>query len=160
LSWTVFSNPFQAVAFFVFVISGLVLLGVPPMEAAVSRSDIHGGVASHLHGRRLSMFRLSRFYGFFLWSVISVVLFLGAWNLPQNLFIALKESESYGLIQFLELLLLLIKTFLLMLVVVWVARVNPRARVDQITDFAWKVLSPFSLAALIGASLWAGWRAM
>ena len=87
-------------------------------------------------------------------------MFLGAWNLPQNLFIALKESESYGLIQFLELLLLLIKTFLLMLVVVWVARVNPRARVDQITDFAWKVLSPFSLAALIGASLWAGWRAM
>jgi NADH-quinone oxidoreductase subunit H len=160
LSWAAFANPFQFVAFVVFVVSGLVLLSIPPMDAALSQVDIHGGVASHLHGRRLSLFRLSRFYGFFLWSVLAVVLFLGAWELPNSLFSALKDSEHWGLIQFLELLLLLIKTFMLMLVVVWVARVNPRSRVDQVTDFAWKVLSPFSLGALIGAGFWAGWRAL
>jgi NADH:ubiquinone oxidoreductase subunit H len=44
--------------------------------------------------------------------------------------------------------------------VIWVARVNPRSRVDQVTDFAWKVLSPFSLLALIGTVLWTGWRAV
>ena len=158
-AWAVVSSPFQFVAFIVFVVSGLVLLGIPPMDAALSQPDIHGGVASHLHGRRLSLFRLSRFYGFFLWSVIASVLFLGGWVLPEGFFVALREFNAYGTIQALELLLLLIKTFFLMLIVVWVARVNPRSRVDQVTDFAWKVLSPFSLAALIGAGFWAGWRA-
>jgi NADH-quinone oxidoreductase subunit H len=160
LNWAAFSNPFQFVAFVVFVVAGLVLLGIPPMDAALSQPDIHGGVSSHLHGRRLSLFRLSRFYGFFLWSVIAVVLFLGAWELPLSIFGALKDNGSYGVIQLLELTVLLIKTFFLMLVVVWVARVNPRARVDQVTDFSWKVLSPFSLGALIGAGFWAGWRAL
>jgi NADH-quinone oxidoreductase subunit H len=160
LYWAAFSNPFQFVAFIVFVVSGLVLLGVPPMDAALSQPDLHGGVSSHLHGRRLSLFRLSRFYGFFLWSVIAVTLFLGAWNLPNSVYVALKDSDALGALQLLELGLLLGKTFFLMLAVVWVARVNPRARVDQVTDFAWKVLSPFSLAALIGAGFWAGWRAL
>jgi NADH:ubiquinone oxidoreductase subunit H len=65
---------------------------------------------------------------------------------------------AYKLLAFLELLWLLVKTFSLMLFIIWVARVNSRSRVDQITDFSWKVLSPFSLVALIGASIWAGWR--
>jgi NADH-quinone oxidoreductase subunit H len=160
LDWAAFSNPFLFVAFVIFVVSGLVLLGISPMEAAVSQADIHGGVSSHLHGRRLSLFRLSRFYGFFLWSAITVTLFLGSWNLPTGVYAALRESDSYGLIQLLELFVLLGKTFFLMLVVIWVSRVNPRARVDQVTDFSWKVLSPFSLFALIGAAFWAGWRAL
>jgi NADH-quinone oxidoreductase subunit H len=157
--WAAFSNPFQFVALVVFVVAGLVLLGIPPMDAALSQPDIHGGVSSHLYGRRLSLFKLSRFYGFFMWSVIAVTLFLGAWELPDGIFGSLKENGSYGVIQLLELCTLLIKTFVLMLVVIWVARVSPRARVDQVTDFSWKMLSPFSLAALIGAGLWAGWRA-
>lgn len=157
LMWTVFSNPFQFVAFFVFVVSGMVLLGIPPLDGGLSTPDIHGGVASHLYGRRLSLFRLGRFYGFFFWSVIAVVLFLGAWELPSAVIEQLRDRDSVRVI--LELVLVLGKSFGLMLTVVWVARVNPRSRVDQITDFAWKVLSPFSLASLIGAALWAGWRA-
>jgi NADH-quinone oxidoreductase subunit H len=160
LNWTVFSNPFQFIAFFVFVMSGLVLLAIPPLDGGLSRSDIHGGVSSYLHGRRLSLFQFGRFYGFFFWSVITVVLFLGAWILPESIASPLRESESFILLSFLELVCLLSKTFLLMLLVIWVSRVNTRARVDQITIFAWKVLSPFSLVALIGASLWAGWRAI
>ena len=157
-AWTAFSNPFQALAFAVFVISGLVLIGVAPMDGGLSMSDIHGGVSSHLSGRRLSLFRLGRFYGFFFWSLISVVLFLGAWALPQGLTEGLREMEALKTLAVFELIWLLSKTFALMLFILWVARVNPRSRVDQITDFSWKVLSPFSLVALMGASLWASWR--
>ena len=158
--WAVFSNPFQALAFFVFVVSGLVILAIPPLDGGLSQSDIHGGVSSYLHGRRLSLFQMGRFYGFFFWCVIAVVLFLGGWNLPEALTDHLRETQSWIILAFLELSLLMIKTFVLMLVVTWVARVNTRVRVDQITDFSWKVLSPFSLIALMGASLWAGWRAL
>lgn len=158
--WAAISNPFQTVAFFVFIISGLVILAIPPLDGGLSQSDIHGGVSSYLHGRRLSLFKMGRFYGFFFWCLITVVLFLGGWNLPESLVSHLREGESWIMLSFLELTCLLIKTFFLMLVVTWVARVNTRVRVDQITDFSWKVLSPFSLVALMGASLWAGWRAL
>ncbi len=158
--WTVFANPFQMVAFSVFVMSGLVLLAIPPLDGGLSMSDIHGGVSSHLYGRRLSLFQFGRFYGFFFWSVITVVLFLGAWDLPAQVTVSLKAGGANQVLALLELIWLLLKTFGLMLLIVWVAKVNSRSRVDQITDFTWKVLSPFSLFALVGASLWAGWRAI
>lgn len=160
LSWAAFSNPFQLIAMAVFVAGGLMILNVPPMDAGLSRSDIHGGVSSHLYGRRLTLFRLSRFYGFFLWSVISVVIFLGAWVLPFGISGALKDSGHFHLLHGAELVWLLMKTYALMLVVIILARLNPRGRVDQITDFAWKVLSPFALFALVGAAFWASWRAL
>lgn len=160
LDWAALSSPFQFVAFVVFVVSGMVLLGVPPMEAGLSVPDIHGGVSSQLSGRRLSLFRLGRFYGFFLWSVIAVVIFLGAWVLPFGFSARLLDNGNFGALQTLELVWLLGKTMLLMLVISGLARVNPRGRVDQITDFSWKVLSPFALFSLIGSALWAGWRAL
>lgn len=159
LTWTIM-NPFQFLAFLVFITGGMILLGVPPMDAGVSMADIHGGVASHLHGRRYSLFRFGRFYGFFLWSVIGVTVFLGAWILPFGLSQVLASSGSNLLLGFLELIWLLIKTVLLMLVISSVARIVPRGRVDHITDFSWRVLSPFSLVALIGCSLWVGLRAL
>ncbi len=159
LHWTLTANPFQCLAFVIFTLSGLIILGIPPFDAALSTSDIQGGVASRLYGRRLSLFRLGRFYGFFLWSVISVVLFLGAWVLPPQIADALKENQSWQLLQVCELVWLLSKAFFLMLVIVWVARVSPRARVDQTTDLSWKILSPGALFALVGAGICAGWRA-
>ena len=159
-TWTCLSNPFQFAAFVVFVMSGLVLLAISPLDGGLSMSDIHGGVSSHLFGRRLSLFHFGRFFGFFFWSVITVVLFLGAWNLPSQLSRLLVEQEAFHLLAALELGVLLLKSFSIMLLIVWVARVNPRSRVDQITDFAWKVLSPFSLVALVGSGLWAGWKAL
>ncbi len=158
LSWTVFSNPFQTIACLVFVTSGLVLSATPPLDGGLSMSDIHGGVASQLHGRKYSLYRFGRFYVFFLWSVITVVLFLGAWILPLEVSRFLSDKGANRILSILELILLLFKTFAVMLTVIWIARVNPRSRVDQITSLAWKVLSPFSLIALVGASLWMGWR--
>jgi NADH:ubiquinone oxidoreductase subunit H len=79
--------------------------------------------------------------------------------LPPGFTQSLRNSGALRLLALFELIWLLLKTFLLMMLIVWIARSNPRSRVDQITDFAWRVLSPFSLAALVGAGIWAGWRA-
>lgn len=159
-SWACLSNPFLGVAFLVFIMSGMIVMASSPFDGGLSMSDIHGGVSSHLYGRRLGYYRFGRFYVFFLWSVITVVLFMGGWSLPSQLVEVLKEREALRILSVLELTWLVFKTFILMLFIIWVARVNPRSRVDQITDFAWKVLSPFSLLALVGTSLWAGWGAL
>ncbi|MDR3607473.1 MAG: NADH-quinone oxidoreductase subunit H [Oligoflexia bacterium] len=160
LGWTAFSNPFQFVAFVVFVASGLVLLSIAPTSGGLSRIDLHGGVSAELSGRRLSLFRLGRFYVFFLWSVIAVVIFLGAWILPGNLAEIISQQIGPFSLAVIELVCVLVKAYALMMGVVWLSRVVPHGRVDQITNFAWRVLSPFSLAALMGAAIWAGWRAL
>ncbi len=160
LAWGSFSNPFQFIAFGVFVISGLVLMGVPPLDGGLSVQDIHGGVSSHLHGTKLSLFRMGRFYGFFLWSVIAVVLFLGGWKIPDALVTGMKDSEAFRLLELSELCMVLFKTFFLMLGISLIARVTPRMRADQITDMSWKVLSPLSLFALACSAILSGWEAL
>lgn len=159
-SWTGFSNPFQFISLVVFIVGGLVLFGIPPMDGGASLPDLHGGVSSALFGRQLSVYRFGKFFGLLVWAVITVVLFLGAWKLPNTLIEALREMRAGAAIGGLELAVLLVKVYVLMLLVVWVARVNTRTRVDQVTDFSWKVLSPFAFFALMGASIWASWRAI
>jgi NADH-quinone oxidoreductase subunit H len=154
LDWNALSDPFQFLAFFVFLGSGLVLLSVTPLDAGLSAGDIHGGVSSHLSGRRLNLFRLGRYYGFLLWSVISATLFLGAWRVPEGIRESLLDSGAVGAAGALEVGALFAKTLAIMLLMVWLGRVNPRVRVDQITDFAWRVLSPLALFALTGAAVW------
>lgn len=153
LSWTIFSNPFQFLGFLAFVGGGLVIFGIPPLDPGYSEGDLQGGVASGLRGRRLILFRLARFYGFFLWSVVTAALFLGAWALPEGA----RESLSPGMRFFTEALWLGFKTFMLMTVVIWSARVLPRVRAEQVTEFSWKVLSPFALVSLIGTAFWVAW---
>ncbi len=153
-NWGIFADPFQWIAFGAFLVGGLILMSVAPLDAALSISDIHGGVLSKLSGRKLSLFRLGRFYGFFLWTTITVVLFFGGWTLPGFLVSALGDESGRTLIHLLELGVLLVKTLFLMTVILWIAKVTPRPRVDQITDLSWKVLSPFALFALIGLAFW------
>lgn len=156
-SWNFLSNPFEFVAFIVFVMSGLVILAVSPLDGGFSMSDIHGNVSSFLHGRWLALYQFCRFYVFFMWSVVAVVLFLGAWVLPSWVY-TLADGEHLKFIGIVELLFLLIKVFFLMLVIVWISCVTPVSRVDQITNFSWKILSPFALVALVGASVLFSWK--
>ena len=152
--WFVFSSPFLFLAFCVFVLGGLVILGVGPVDSGTSARDMTGGVASKLYGRRLSLFRLGRFYGFFLWSVIAVVLFCGGWRLPGFI-----ETGDRSLLKIAQVFTVLMKTYSLMLSISLLAAVTPRVRADQATDLAFKVLGPLALAALGGTSLWVGMRA-
>jgi len=89
--------------------------------------------------------------------MVTVVLFLGAWVLPDTLVQALESMEARVFLSLLEFFWLMSKTLVLILAIVWIARANPRSRVDQITDFAWRVLSPFAIVALMGSALWEGW---
>ncbi len=149
-SWAAFTSPFLFISFCVFIVGGLVMWSLSPEEGGFS-------VSSKLSGKKFFIFRLGRFYGLFLWSVIAVVLYLGAWNMPASLYDGLKNSQEYLLILFIELGVLLAKTLFLMFVVTGIVRVNPKIRVDQATDLSWKILSPLSLVSLIGTVLWSGW---
>lgn len=149
--WNMFADPFVFLAFFLFYASGLVMFSVAPLDPGFSSVGLRGGLMYGLSGLNLSLFRFARFYGMFLWSVLAVALFCGAWSTPD---LELGLDESWPMVfEALRALLVLVKAMLLMLVVSWLARVNPRLRVDQVTDFSWRVLAPLSVLALIGAAV-------
>lgn len=151
--WTALSDPFSFIALCVFLCGGLILLSVAPFDSALSPMELAGGVSSGVAGRRLTLFWLGRFYGFFFWATMTAVLFLGGWNLPGGLR-SLMEGLGPNVVRGAEAACLISKSFLVMLAWVLVARVIPRLRSDQITGFAWKVLCPASLLALAGVSIW------
>lgn len=144
--------PFQLIAFGVFLVSGLALLNAEPFDTALGDRDLHGGVASTLSGEDLAWFEFGRFYVFLHWILMSVVLFLGGWRLPDVLNQWVLEQDRYLVQVFLELSLVLSKGFLVMLIITWVSRSIPRLRTDHITDLSWRVLSPLALVALIGSA--------
>jgi NADH:ubiquinone oxidoreductase subunit H len=68
------------------------------------------------------------------------------------------DSGNSTVVVVLELITVLIKSYLLMITVNLIAKVNPRARVDQVTDFSWKVLSPAALLSVIFCAIWISGR--
>ncbi|MBI4924790.1 MAG: NADH-quinone oxidoreductase subunit H [Bdellovibrio sp.] len=151
--WMVFTNPFLFISFFIFVISGLIIFNLPPLEESLSLLGGRGYVSSEYSGGQAGLFSLMRFGSLFLWSVMSALLFLGGWTLPHALQVLLDTKRLFLLTQCLEVFILLTKTFFLMIVILVLSAVTPRLRTDQVTDFSWKVLSPLALFCLIGSAV-------
>jgi len=146
-SWNVMASPFHPFGFLAFVGAGLVF-------SADHQRDLGGGVTSNLYGGRLALAQLGKFYVLFLWSSMATVLYLGGWSMPAFITEELSAADAWIVLFGLQAVLVLSKTVLLMFLIDWVARTNPRARVEQITELSWKFLSPLALFSLMGAAAW------
>lgn len=159
LSWHLFRDPFLFFQFPIFVVSGLAIVGLSPVDGGQSAFDIQGGVSSEFSGFQVVLLRLTKQYAFYFWCLIATVLFLGGWAVPNK-----SEGffDSLGLVgqhRAVEFIVLHLKVFALAIGVIVVSRVTPRLRSDQVTDFVWKVLSPMSLMGFAGSLLVLAWRA-
>ncbi|MEY9874343.1 NADH-quinone oxidoreductase subunit H [Streptacidiphilus sp. MAP12-33] len=126
--------PWQIVGGFVFFVSGLAELQRPPFDMPVADSEIIFGAYTEYTGLRFALFLLSEYAGILVISALTAVLFLGGWHGPM--------SGSLGW------LWMLLKTFALAFLVIWIRVTYPRLREDQLMRFAWIVLIPLSLAQL------------
>ena len=65
-------------------------------------------------------------------------------RLPRRLGVALRHATFWGDFDFLyQLLLIFVKSFFLILTMMWVSATFPRLRIDQLMAFCWKMLLPF-----------------
>lgn len=151
---TLFFNPIHWISFFVFLLSGVAYLSISPMNSDCSRTDVAGGSQAFFTGQNRVIFDFSQFYLKFIWAALAVSVFLGGYRLPDRLVRVLSlDGQSYfkstleWAYSFGKISILLVGASLL-------AKVSPRYRADQVTDFAWKILSPISLLCLIASILW------
>ncbi|MBS1251556.1 MAG: NADH-quinone oxidoreductase subunit H [Anaerolineales bacterium] len=132
--WFVFLQP---VAFIIFLIASVAEIERSPFDLPEAESEIIAGYHTEYSGLKFGMFFLAEYISTFAVSAIGATMFLGGWRGPV----------LPGWIWFLA------KTYLLVFVVLWLRGTLPRIRVDQLMNFAWKVLVPLALANLLVAGL-------
>src|SRR5207247_10523681 len=85
---------------------------------------------------------MAEYIGMFAISGLGVTLFLGGWQAPIA---ALRFIPSY--------VWFFAKLGALLFVYIWIRGTLPRARVDQIMNFAWKFMLPMAFTCLVAAAV-------
>src|SRR6266536_3367189 len=150
--WFAFT-PWGAAAFILFSVSGLVESNRTPFDVPEGESEIVAGHMTEYSGFKYATFFMAEYIGMFAISGLGVTLFLGGWQPPIA---ALWFIPSY--------VWFFAKLGALLFVYIWIRGTLPRARVDQIINFAWKFMLPMAFTCILAAAVWhyegrglAGW---
>jgi NADH-quinone oxidoreductase subunit H len=146
-------TPWGAAAFILFFVSGLVESNRTPFDVPEGESEIVAGHMTEYSGFKYATFFMAEYIGMFAISGLGVTLFLGGWQPPIA---ALRFIPSY--------VWFFAKLGAVLFVYIWIRGTLPRARVDQIMNFAWKFMLPMAFTCIIAAAVWhyegrglAGW---
>lgn len=126
-------KPNLALAFLIYLISATAEVNRVPFDIPEAESELGAGYHTEYTGMKFAMFFVAEYTNLFIISAVAATLFWGGWQgpfLPPLVWFLIK---AYGII------------FLLM----WVRWTLPRVRMDQMMNFAWKVLTPVALFNLL-----------
>jgi NADH-quinone oxidoreductase subunit H len=133
--WNVILQP---VAFLIYFVAGLAETHRAPFDLPEAESELTAGFHTEFSGMAFSFFFLAEYTHMFFVSSIAVVLFLGGWSGPP-----LPWIDYTGVVWF------MLKAYALLFVMIWIRWTFPRVRFDQLLNFCWKYLIPFSLVNLL-----------
>ncbi|RXK52548.1 complex I subunit 1/NuoH family protein [Aquirufa rosea] len=160
LTWNVVRVPFFFFLFILFFIASLAEANRAPFDIPEAESELVGGFHTEYAGMRWALLFLSEYGMMLLVSVLGVILFWGAWYSPfpnvGSLRLADWTNGTPGTIAatLLGFMWLMIKTYLLIALQMWVRWTLPRLRVDQLMYLCWKVLTPAALVFVALSSIW------
>jgi NADH-quinone oxidoreductase subunit H len=141
--WYVFP---QIVAFLVYFTCALAECNRLPFDIPEAESELVAGFHVEYSGMRFAIFFLAEYANMFVVAAIATTLFLGGWQGPWFSVPGLSAGLSHGLF---GLFWFQAKCYFLIFVMMWLRWTLNRLRVDQLMDFAWKVLLPIAFANLI-----------
>ncbi len=134
-TWFIFIQP---LAFLIFFCSSLAEANRAPFDIPEAESELVAGFHTEYSGMRFALFFLGEYTAIFVSSAVAATLFLGGWQAPAGLGTLLPG-----------VFWLMLKTYAIVFVVMWVRWTFPRLRSDQLMNFAWKVLIPFGILNLL-----------
>lgn len=128
--WNIFTQPLAFVVFFITVLAELARI---PFDLPESESELVGGYNTEYSSMRFALYFVAEYANLFTLSLLTTLLFLGGWNGPL----------LPGIVW------LLLKTYLMVFVIIWLRATLPRVRVDQLMGFAWKLMLPAALVSIV-----------
>ncbi len=132
--WFIFTQP---LAFVLFIVAALAEANRAPFDIPEAESELVAGFHTEYSGMRFALFFLGEYTAIFISSAVAATIFLGGWQGP------LLPGPVW----------LLLKTYAIVFIVMWIRWTFPRLRSDQLMGFAWKVLIPFGIFNLFATSL-------
>lgn len=137
----------QPIAFVTYFIAATAELNRGPFDMPEGEQELTAGVYTEYSGMRWALFFLAEYTNLVAVSALASTLFFGGWKgpfLPSWIWIILK-------------------TYLVMLVFMWLKWTFPRIRMDHLMSLSWRVLIPVSLANVLVTGVgieffhWMGW---
>jgi len=128
----------QPAAFIMMFICSIAETNRAPFDLPEAESELTAGFHTEYSGIAFSLFMIAEYTYMFVNCCLVATLFLGGWK-----GIPLPFGDYSSCIWFFA------KVYFLMFVIVWCRWTFPRVRFDQLMNFAWKYLIPFSLVNLL-----------
>jgi NADH-quinone oxidoreductase subunit H len=132
----------QPIAFFVFIVAALAELSRSPFDMTEAEQELIGGYHTEYSGMRFALFFMAEYANLFSIAALGATLFLGGWEGPI----------LPGYVWFIG------KTWAMVVFILWIRWTLPRARLDKMMKFNWKVLIPLSILNIaltgIGIKVW------
>ncbi len=151
-NWYIFHDPFTFCAFWTFFTCGTASCKRAPFDLAEAESELVAGFHTEYSGFRWLIFFMAEYGSMFAISGIAVLLFLGGWHLgvvPGEL------SQMLGIPgQVINVLVFVVKSWILVFVMMWVRWTLPRLRIDQVMMTCIKYLLPMTCVLLVGVAVW------
>ena len=126
--------------FIVFIISCLAETNRLPFDLPEDEATLVAGFFTEYSSISFGLFFLAEYANMILMSSLTVILFLGGWYPPIDLF---PFNAIPGLVWF------SLKVFLILFVFLWVRATFPRYRYDQLMRLGWKIFLPLTLICVV-----------
>jgi NADH-quinone oxidoreductase subunit H len=153
-NWYLFHDPFTFGAFWTYFTCATASCKRAPFDLAEAESELVAGFHTEYSGLRWSFFFMAEYASMFAVSGIATLLFLGGWHLG---FVPGNDLTAYlGPIvgNIVNVIVFIVKCWLLVFVMMWVRWTLPRLRIDQVMMTCLKYLLPLSCALLLLVSIW------
>jgi len=153
--WYIFSNPFIAVSFVIYFIASLAQAKRAPFDLPEAESELVSGFHTEFSGMRFSIFFLSEYAAMYAVSAVAAIVYLGGYYTGFGpLDDWMYANRTSVIANAIGIGALVTKALLLVSFQMMLRWTLPRIRLDQIFHLCLKVLLPFAIACVLGASLW------
>jgi NADH-quinone oxidoreductase subunit H len=133
----------QFVGFVIFLVAGFAETNRPPFDLPEADAELVQGYITEFGGGRFAAFFAAEYLNIIVVSALTVTLFLGGWNVP------FVDPPTW-----VDPIVVIVKTLVLVFFFIWVRATLPRLRYDQLMSLGWKVFLPLAtLNALVTAIL-------
>jgi NADH-quinone oxidoreductase subunit H len=140
--WYIFT-PWGCAAFVMYAVAATAETNRSPFDLPEGESELVAGYFTEYSGFKFALFFLGEYLGMFAISGLGTALFLGGWSAP------------FSFLQFVPSWIWFFgKVMLSICVMIWVRGTLPRMRQDQLMNFAWKFVIPFTLLNLVNVVVW------
>ncbi|MFH0800397.1 MAG: NADH-quinone oxidoreductase subunit NuoH [Pseudomonadota bacterium] len=153
LKWFVFSQPFAAIAFVIFLIAAVAEGNRTPFDIPEAESELVAGYNTEYSGMRFLFFFFAEWGNLYVVGALAAALFLGGWQIPAGLH-GWAAGKWFALPHIIELAVFQAKAWIWVFLIIHIRWTLPRLRVDQLMRVSWLYLTPFAFASLIGTAVW------